>query len=406
MPTRGVEALVKRELLVWARESAGLSVEAAAAKVQVKPAKVMLWESGASRPSIPQLRKLANAYKRPLAVFYLPESPQGFDALHDFRRLPGEVAGTQSPELRRAVRQARLRRQTALELHLELEGDPPAFALTATLAEDPEVVGRRVRDFLGITYGDQTRWRGDYDAFRAWRSALEAHGVAVFQVEDVDTGEMRGFSISESPLPAVVLNISDPILPRMFTMLHETVHLALRDGGLCDLDEEQGRPPAEMRAEVFSNHAAGAALMPQANLLAEPEVTRQVRPTDWPDSAIEALAARYSVSREALVRRLVLVGRTTNDFYVRKREQYRREYVALAAEREVVLAARRAAGEKVGGGAPPHRVALSTAGPLFTRLVLEGYEREIITSSDVSDYLEIRLKHLPKIERALLGAEP
>jgi hypothetical protein len=37
---------------------------------------------------------------------------------------------------------------------------------------------------------------------------------------------------------------------------------------------------------------------------------------------------------------------------------------------------------------------------------LDGYEREIITASDVSDYLEIRLKHLPKVERAMLGAEP
>jgi Zn-dependent peptidase ImmA (M78 family) len=383
-----------------------LSVEAAAAKVQVKPAKVALWESGDARPSIPQLRKLANAYKRPLAVFYLPEPPQGFDALHDFRRLPGEVAGKQSPELRRAVRQARLRRQTALELHRELEGDPPGFALTATLAEDPEAVGGRLRDFLGVTYDDQVRWRSPYVAFGAWRSALEAHGVAVFQVEDVDTGEMRGFSISESPLPAVVLNISDPISARIFTMLHETVHLALRDGGLCDLDEEQRWPPEELRAEVFSNHVAGAALMPEANLVAEPEVAGQVQPTDWPDSAIEALATRYSVSREALVRRLVLVGRATSDFYVRKREQYRRKYAADAAKREMALAARRAAGEKVGAGAPPHRVALSTAGPLFTRLVLDGYEREIITSSDVSDYLEVRLKHLPKIERALLGTEP
>jgi Zn-dependent peptidase ImmA (M78 family)/DNA-binding XRE family transcriptional regulator len=405
MPAR-VEALVKRELLVWARESAGLSREAAAKKVPVKTEKLAEWETGAARPTIPQLRKLANAYKRPLAVFYLPAPPRGFDAMHDFRRLPGEVAGTQSPELRRAIRQVRVRRQMALDLYKELEADPATFELTATLNDDPESVGERVRDFLGVNYENQIRWRNEYEGFKIWRASLEARGVAVFQVEDVSTDEMRGFSISEASLPAVILNISDPVRPRIFTMLHEAVHLALRDGGLCDLDEEQRRPPEELRAEVFSNHAAGAALMPRANLLAEPEVARQVRPTDWPDRVIDALASRYCVSREALVRRLVIVGRTTNAFYLRKRSQYQREYRALAAERARIVAARRAAGEKVGGGAPPHTLAVSTAGPLFTRLVLDGYEREIITASDVSDYLEIRLKHLPKVERAMLGAEP
>ena len=400
-----VEALIKRELLVWARESAGLSHQAAAKKVPVKTEKLIQWESGARRPTIAQLRKLANAYKRPLAVFYLPEPPKGFDAMHDFRRLPGEIAGVQSPELRRAIRQVRLRRQTALDLYKELEGDPPAFELTATLNDDPEAVGEQVREFVGVTHEDQVHWRNEYDGFRAWRASFERHGIAVFQVEDVSTDEMRGFSILETPLPAVVLNISDPVRARIFTMLHEAVHLALRDGGLCDLDDEQHRPPEELRAEVFCNHAAGAALMPRAALLAEPQVGQQIR-HDWPDLVIDALASRYCVSREALVRRLVIVGRTTNAFYVRKREQYRREYWSAAAERARITAARRAAGERVSGGAPPHRLAVSTAGPLFTRLVLDGYDREIITASDVSDFLEIRLKHLPKVEQTLLGGEP
>jgi ABC-type oligopeptide transport system ATPase subunit len=110
---------------------------------------------------------------------------------------------------------------------------------------------------------------------------------------------------------------------------------------------------------------------------------------------IEVLASRYRTSREALVRRLVLARRTTNDFYQTKREQYRREYVALAQQRAE-------AGQ--GGFAPPSTMAFSTAGLLFTRLVLEGYNREAITASDVADYLDVRLKHLPKIERAMVRA--
>lgn len=79
-----VKALVKADLLVWARVSAHLSVPETARKAQVKEEQLAAWEKGESQPSVPQLRKLARVYKRPLAVFYLSKPPNGFDALRDF----------------------------------------------------------------------------------------------------------------------------------------------------------------------------------------------------------------------------------------------------------------------------------------------------------------------------------
>jgi hypothetical protein len=46
-------------------------------------------------------------------------------------------------------------------------------------------------------------------------------------------------------------------------------------------------------------------------------------------------------------------------------------------------------------------VALGRAGRLFAQLVLSNYYLDRVTASDVSDFLEIRLKHLPKIEAEL-----
>ena len=48
-----------------------------------------------------------------------------------------------------------------------------------------------------------------------------------------------------------------------------------------------------------------------------------------------------------------------------------------------------------GSFVPPHRTAVSTAGPFFTRLVLHNYRQDTITGSDVAEYLNVRLKHLP-----------
>ncbi len=393
MPER-VEALVNRALLSWARDSAGYTIEQAAKKAQVKPERLTSWEQGDARPSIPQLRKLANAYKRPLAVFYLPAPPWEFSPMRDFRRLPGEVAGQQSPELRRMIRQAHLRRDVGLDLYRRVEGEPPEFTATATLTDDPEALGERIRAYLGISYSEQVRWPSDYEALHRWRAACERSGVLVLQATDVDPREARGFSISDTPLPAVILNISDTVRARIFTMLHELTHLMLREAGLCDLDDEQARPPEELRAEIYCNHVAGAAIVPSGHFLAEPEVVRQNNPIGWTDDVIVMLAHRYHASREVIVRRLLILGRTTPDFYQRKCEQYRQEYREREEER---------AEEEHPGFAPPYIVNLSAAGPLFTRLVVDAYNREIITSSDLSDYLDVRLKHLSKIQRAALS---
>src|SRR5437867_71053 len=125
-----VQALVKPELLQWGRETAGLTIEAAAKKIGVKPERLLSWENGDARPTIPQLRNLADAYKRPLAAFYLPAPPPPIERPRDFRRAPGEGLGKDSPALLLEMRRALYRREVAIELLNELDEESPALTLT------------------------------------------------------------------------------------------------------------------------------------------------------------------------------------------------------------------------------------------------------------------------------------
>lgn len=381
-----VEALVKPELLVWAREDAALGVEKAAKKAQVSPERLESWETGERRPTIRQLRLLANAYKRPLALFYLPKPPKDFEPLRDFRRFPGELAPPESPELRFAVRKARDRREIALELYEQLEGELPKFSGEASLLDDPETLALSIRDLLGITLQDQLEFRGSYDAFNSWRSALENAGVLVFQASRIKLEEMRGFSIGERPFPVIVVNIKDFPVGRIFTMLHEFTHILLGNTGICDLEEEGDRPRDYQQVEIFSNRVAGATLVPEHDLLRERLVVEKGLGAEWSDQEILKLARRYRVSREVVLRRLLILERTTTEFYRTKRRELQEEWIA---RREAVAA----------GPVLPHRKAISSGGPLFTRLVLESYHRENITAADLSSLLNIRLKHLGRIER-------
>src|SRR5712691_10454009 len=75
---KGVEATPTATVLEWARKNAGISVDVAAKRAGVKPERLEAWERGEANPTISQLRALAAAYRRPLALFYLSEPPYTF----------------------------------------------------------------------------------------------------------------------------------------------------------------------------------------------------------------------------------------------------------------------------------------------------------------------------------------
>ena len=383
-----VRAIVKPELLRWAREDAGLAVEQVARKVGTSPQRVASWESGDARPTVKQLRKVAGVYKRPLAVFYLERPPKSFQAMHDFRQLPGTAFGEESPDLRLEIRQAAHRREIALALFDSLDETPPRFELRADLGSDAERLATRLRKRLGIRFEEQVTWREPYAVLSAWRAALEAHGVLVFQFSGVSIEEARGFSIGHPVLPLVAVNSKDSPRGRVFSMIHELVHVVLRRTGLCDFGE-RGSRPEDRRVEVFCNHVAGATLVPGELLSAESLVTEHRSSATWSDEEIRTLARRFGVSREALLRRLVLLGRAPQELYREKREQYLAEYRQRSSE----------------GFAPVPVRTVSQVGRLFARLVLDSYHHERITASDVSAFLGVRLKHLPRIELEVLGRE-
>jgi Zn-dependent peptidase ImmA (M78 family)/transcriptional regulator with XRE-family HTH domain len=388
-----IEGLANPQLLVWARESASLSQEVVAKKIGVKVEKIRAWEAGEERPSLPQLRNFASATKRPLAVFYLSEPPRSFDALHDFRAGTAGIAKpAMTPSLAFEIRRAYDRREWALELMSDLQVAPITFKVRVSLSDDPEAAASRLRVALGVQTSQQSQWHVDYEAFREWRGLLEKAGILTFQASDIDLDEARGFSISLKPLPAVVANIKDAPRGRIFTLLHELTHIALNESGICDLDDNQRRNTSAV-VEAFCNRVAGAMLFPRQELLATSELrTHRSSDMTWSDAEIQSLSRRFGGSREALLVRLLYLGRTSDKFYYKKRDEYRIEYAKWREQRKE-------------GFAPPHIVSLSSAGPLFTSLVIENFNREHITASDVSDYLQVRVKHLAEIQRDYSGLE-
>lgn len=394
--TARTKALVKPEVLVWARTSAGFTVPEAATKLTIDAERLAGWEAGEDAPSIPQLRKLADLYRRPLAVLYLQRVPTEFQVIRDLRRLPGTGFRRLPPELLLEVRRAQQRRELALELLDDTAEEVSPFTLSASPEDDPEDVGARIRAALGVTDEEQSRWRDAEGrvAFNAWRNRIEDIGVLVFQATRFPSDEASGFALSEDRLPVIVINRKDVPNRRTFSLLHEFTHLMLRVSGVSDLDADDHRPPEDQAIEVFCNRVAAAALIPMDWLLGEARVAaRRAGATDWTDGEIAELARTFSVSREALLRRLLTFGRTTDAFYRQKRGQYIAEFQAQRQrqkEQSSETAMRR--------NMPQETV--SNFGRPLVRMILGNYYQDRLTLSEVAGYLGIKTKHIAKLEQA------
>lgn len=393
--TKRVKATINPALLVWARETAGFDLAAAAIKLGVEDEKLIAWEAGDDQPSIAQLRKMAETYKRPLAVLYLPEPPLMFRPMHDFRRLPELGLRHFSPALTLEIRYAQQRRALALELFEDAGDTPPAFTLETTTGTNAEAVAKTIRDALGIDHAMQAHWREPRVAFMAWRAKIEELGVLVFQASRLENDEASGFAYWDDVLPFMVVNRKDAYARRTFSMFHELAHLMLRQSGVSDLDIEGPRLKDDEQVEVFCNQVAAATLMPRDTFLREPLIAAHgagVR--EWSDEDVLALSMIYSVSREAIVRRLLTLGRTTEAFYKRKRAQF-----AVEFQRQKQREKEKNEGKPIPRNMPRETVA--DFGKPFVRRVIENYHLDRISLSDVSGYLGVKVRHVPGIEQQI-----
>ncbi|MGC1873027.1 MAG: XRE family transcriptional regulator [Acidobacteriaceae bacterium] len=389
------KALIKPELLIWTRNRAKVTIEAAAKAANVTHEVIQDWELGRDAPTLSQLRNLAAKYHFPLSVFYLSEPPSDFAPLRDFRRLPETEDGTISANLAFHIRSAYERRELALELQADLRESTPDFSLRAKLADDPETIGQSIRHFLGIHDDAQKRAAREGRPFDFWRRHLEEHNILVFVVSgphySVNLEEMRGFALAKDKLPVLVINGKDYSQGgKCFTLIHELTHILLGESAISN-GAEFASIGEDQNIERFCDAVAAATLMPRTLVQSFPQA-RATGERRWTDDELRTISQAIGVSREALLLRFVTLKRATWEFYNAQRARFRREYLKAAEEKSL--------GEKKSIPIKRSVMLMSWNGRGFTRLVLRSYYDQRITLNDVSSYLGAKVKYIPALERA------
>ena len=346
---------VNPEILVWARKTAGLTLQDAVVKVGIRDARgvaaidrLSALERGEEKPTRPVLVKMAHHYRRPLLAFYLNTPPRRSDRGPDFRTLPvGRSSGTDAL-IGALVRNLQSRQNMVrAALEAEDEAEPLLFvgallrsegigtgieALRQVLRRKPEAarLSRRAQEALAQVLGDDLNAAAYYaqpsaeHAFRLLRSRTEDAGVFVLLKGDlgsyhsaIDVEVFRGLAIADDVAPFVVINDNDSRAAWSFTLLHELTHLLLGQNGFSGVD-------FGTEVEEFCNNVAAEWLLPRQTLDAL-EIERQWNIVGQKRLIVE-FARAHNLSRTMVAYRLLRANRIERPTFELLRADFREQW--------------------------------------------------------------------------------
>ena len=299
-------------VLRWAMDEAGVDEPQLAKAASVSADTLQGWLQGHEKPTLTQVRKLAQALHRQLAVFLLPSPPPATERALELRASPGSSRRPLNPVERRHVRRTERLQEVVSWLTRELGAQ--SAQLPAARIDEPAVdAAARFRSALQVSVEQQTRFKSLSHAFDRWREALGSLGVLVFQFP-LGRESCRGFSLWDADAPVIVINTAWNEAARIYTLFHELGHLITRTESACgdgDLGWRVAQHPD--RIERWCEEFAAAALLPEPAVRAF--VLDQGGASIAEVAAVRRLARKFHVSLTASCLRLVELGLARRELF-------------------------------------------------------------------------------------------
>ncbi len=342
--------------------------------------RICRWEEEKELPSYSMLETLAyNVYKVPLAIFFFSEPVDLSDFKKSMRTLDPNAFNQIPTRIIQLMRKAR-----ALQLGLfDIFGSNPAekkiwkdirLTRTATVEETAIVI----REYLGFDLNNQIHSKDAADLFRYLRNRLEDVGIFTFK-DAFKESDYSGFCLYDNEFPIIYVNNSMPANRQLFTLFHELSHILLETSGI---DFRSTNIPTKLYStdydtEVFCNRLAAEILVPSCSFL-------QFENAAFDD--IQDIARYYSVSSVVIARRLLSRGSISQVEY----NKIQKEAKEIAEQKKDI-------------SAPIYYPKIiSYLGKKYVLETLSKLSRNELSPGEASNYLNVKVTNLNKLQKAAL----
>ena len=388
---------VNPDILRWARETAGLTLDEASRKLGISVTRSMSpierlssLEEGITEPTRPMLLKMAKHYRRPLIVFYMEKPPQKGNRGQDFRTLPESFPETTNALVDALIRDIQARQSIMRAALKDEEEDvlPLTFVGSLRISDGVESIVNAIRDVTKVDLDAYRGQRSYNDAFKYLRNKVEEAGIFVLLIGDLgsnhtafDLDVFRGFAISDEIAPFIVINDRDSRAAWSFTLIHELAHIWLGQTGISSAN-------SELEIEQFCNKVASEFLLPDVYLGA----FNLSEVTDFEErkNTISEFAHSQNISSSMVAYKLYLLGEIDRPSWIQLHREYRRLWLKARDDRK-----KSRKGKK--GGPSYYVVKRHRLGENLISLVHQMMIGGTITTSKASKVLGVAPKNLQNL---------
>lgn len=362
-----------------------MTLKNAASKVNKTAEQLNAWEEGSEYPTIKQAEKLAKAYKRPFALFFLPENPSDFQPLQDFRKSDSKELTTGSVFIIREIQQ----KQNWLSEVMEESGESKlSFIGKYSRQNSPEEVAEDILTTLKISRNIS----GQGSPVKYWVDQIEAKGIFVSRTSFIhsrlllDKDELQGFAIADLYAPFVFVNSQDWDAPQLFTLVHELAHLWINETGISNdvvIDSKNSNP-----IERFCNEVAANVLMPK-------DLMRLFNSQVYSNSISVYNAAKHlGVSSFAFIVRALNLSLISLGQYQTLKTQVQKDFNEFLIREDE----KKQKAKQKEGGPSPYLLRVNKNSRSFTQYVLDAFRGGNIEPTEASTLLNTSINNFKKLE--------
>lgn len=230
------------------------------------------WEEGTKKPTLYQVQELSKKIHIPFGYFFLKKRPPEHFKVLEFRTLDSVEHSKASAELKDTIAQM-VNIQDWMRNYQKDEG---AIALPligqCKNMHDYHQVLSVVRSTLAISENWYEKVKDEAQAFRFFRKKCEEQGITVMQNGVVGNNthrplsleEFRAFALVDPLAPLIFINAKDTMCGRLFSLLHEIVHLFLGEDNVFNLNDRD--TSFVRKTEQLCNQVAAEILAPEKEL--------------------------------------------------------------------------------------------------------------------------------------------
>jgi Zn-dependent peptidase ImmA (M78 family) len=299
---------IQPQMLRWARERAGFSVDALGKRFP----KLGAWEEGDLEPTLKQLERYAKATHVPVGFLFLPEPPEEPLPIPDLRTVASAKAGPPSPDLLDTIYLCQQRQDWFRDFARAVGESALDFVGSSTIRDSVVETASRMAEVLAFPVEARRKAPTWTEALRRFIGQAEAAGVLVMcsgvvgnnTRRALDPEEFRGFALADDLAPLLFINGADTKAAQMFTLAHELAHIWLGQSAVTDA--EASRVPRD-DVERWCNQVAAEFLVPLESIQA---LYRGDQPLG---DEVLRLARHFKVSTLVILRRIHDAGGITRE---------------------------------------------------------------------------------------------